>query len=101
MCCTGWLFHWQMPLCCLPMEEAASTIPGWDTVLMTRGLRVYMLHESITKVNVANLLVHDGTVGQPTFEFAHATHVGLSEDWRCVQFVCAKECEVAQHKGYI
>ena len=40
MCCTGWLFHWQMPLCCLPMEEAASTIPGWDTVLMTRGLRV-------------------------------------------------------------
>ena len=60
-----------------------------------------MLHESITKVNVANLLVHDGTVGQPTFEFAHATHVGLSEDWRCVQFVCAKECEVAQHKGYI
>ena len=81
------------------MEEAASTIPGWDTVLMTRGLRVYMLHESITKV--ANLVVHDGTVGQPTFEFAHATHVGLSEDWRCVQFVCAKECEVAQHKGYI
>ena len=56
-----------------------------------------MLHESITKV--ANLLVHDGTVGQPTFEFAHATHVGLSEDWRCVQFVCAKGCEFAQHKG--
>ena len=53
-----------------------------------------MLHESITKV--ANLVVHDGTVGQPTFEFAHATHVGLSEDWRCVQFVCAKECEFAQ-----
>ena len=58
-----------------------------------------MLHESITKV--ANLVVHDGTytVGathmhvhgqqlqQATFEVAHATHVGSSEDCRCVQFV--------------
>ena len=67
-----------------------------------------MWHESIT--TVANLVVHDGTytVGathmhvhgqqlqQATFEVAHATHVGSSEDCRCVQFVCAKECEFAQ-----